>query len=874
MRRLLGGSCDQTRRLRALRWLARNLSLALLTSLALPREAAAIELRDVHKLLAAGKYEQVVVAARAASAELGWRLALLQALAATGQRETAATEAQALVDRHPTSLVALWQAYQAFRDAGDEDRAAGALRRVREAASAPGASIQDADDLVAAGQAALLWGDEPRAVLAAYFDEALERDPACRAAFLAGGELGLAKHDDALAAEWFQRGLAKLGADPDLHAGLARAHYHSDRKQMTAALDAALHVNPRHVPALLSRAEHEIDGEDYPAATRSLEKVLAIDARQPSAWAFQAVLAHLRNDPAGEERARQRALAPRARNPAVDALIGRKLSQKYRFVEGAAYQRRALAIDANHLPAKAQLAQDLLRLGKTREGWALAEQVHRLDGYDVAAFNLVTLRGHLDRFTSLPRKGFVLRMDPKEARIYGDEAAALLEEASRTLDRKYGFSRQVPVAVEIFPDQADFAVRTFGMPGGAGYLGVCFGSLITMNSPAGTGAVPVSWRSVLWHEYAHVVTLGLTGNRIPRWLSEGISVHEELARDPTWGQRMTPRYRQMILDGELAPVARLSSAFLAPSSGEHLVFAYYQSALVVEFLVQRFGQQALRAVLDDLGKGVEINQALAARTVPLAQLEKGFAEFARKRALALAPGADFTEPEPAALADDGDKALGRFLGRHPGNVPALVEQARRHMERGAWAQARPLLEKAVTLAPQPLSADGPHVMLAVVYRKLGQAADEKRLLETVAGGTSDAVSVYRRLLEIAEDSGDVALMGRHAERLLAVNPLLEAGWRGRARALEADARQRPAAAAGAVAAYERLLLLEPADQADTRLRLARLLKHRDRRAARRHVLEALAEAPRLRAGHQLLLELTGEATARAPQTPQTTEIRP
>jgi hypothetical protein len=53
------------------------------------------------------------------------------------------------------------------------------------------------------------------------------------------------------------------------------------------------------------------------------------------------------------------------------------------------------------------------------------------------------------------------------------------------------------------------------MPGGAGYLGVCFGPLITMNSPAGTGAATVSCRSVLWHEYTHVVTLGLTHNKIP-----------------------------------------------------------------------------------------------------------------------------------------------------------------------------------------------------------------------------------------------------------------------------------------------------------------------------------------------------------------------
>ena len=76
-------------------------------------------------------------------------------------------------------------------------------------------------------------------------------------------------------------GLAKLGADADLYAGLARAHYQGDRKQMTAALDAALHLNGRHRDALLLRAEHDIDGEDYPAATGSLEKVIAVDSRQP-----------------------------------------------------------------------------------------------------------------------------------------------------------------------------------------------------------------------------------------------------------------------------------------------------------------------------------------------------------------------------------------------------------------------------------------------------------------------------------------------------------------------------------------------------------------------------------------------------------------
>jgi predicted Zn-dependent protease len=842
-----------------MRWLARSLIVSLI-ALGGTHPGVAAELDDAEKLLATGKYEQAIAAARgvvAAGAAMEWRVLLIRALVATGQREQAAREAQALVDRAPNRPLAWLLSHETHRDTGDSARAAEALRRLRELASSPGASIEEPEDLVATGRAALLAGDEPKAVLSAYFDEALKRDPACKAAYLAGGQLGLDKHDDRLAAEWFQRGLAKLGADADLYAGLARAHYQGDRKQMTAALDAALHLNGRHRDALLLRAEHEIDGEDYPAATGSLEKVVAVDARQPHAWAFHAVLAHLRHDRAAEDKARQRALATRPSNPEVDALIGRKLSQKYRFAEGAAYQRRALALDPGYLPARAQLAQDLLRLGKDREGWALAAEVHAKDGYDVATFNLVTLRARLQKFTTVARKGFQgfqIRMDPAEARVYGDEVARLLEEASGTLDRKYGFQRSSAVAVEIFPDQADFAVRTFGMPGGAGYLGVCFGSLITMNSPAGTGAMPVSWRSVLWHEYAHVVTLGLTGNKIPRWLSEGISVHEELARDPHWGQRMTPRYRQMIQAGELQPVGKLSAAFISPKTGEHLVFAYYQSALVVEFLVERYGHKALKAVLEDLGRGVEINKALAARAAPLPVLEKAFEAFARKRAEAVAPQADFTPPDPGTLADDSGKALDRFLGRRPHNVPALMERARLHIEKGAWPQARTLLEKAVALAPDPRAGDGPHAVLAGVYRKLGMAAEERRMLEQLADQTSDAVAAYRRLLEIAEEKGDRTLQAKNAERLLGVNPMLEAGWRGRGQALEAAGDK--ASQAAAVTAYERLLLLEPADQADVRLRLAKLLKHKDRRAAKRHLLEALAEAPRLRAGHQLLLELS------------------
>ncbi|GIT12676.1 MAG: hypothetical protein CM1200mP34_0820 [Verrucomicrobiales bacterium] len=74
-------------------------------------------------------------------------------------------------------------------------------------------------------------------------------------------------------------------------------------------------------------------------------------------------------------------------NPLVDHEIGKKLSSKYLFAEGAAHQRQALKFDNDYVPAKTQLAQDLLRLGEDEEGWRLAAEAHEADGYDVTTFN-------------------------------------------------------------------------------------------------------------------------------------------------------------------------------------------------------------------------------------------------------------------------------------------------------------------------------------------------------------------------------------------------------------------------------------------------------------------------------------------------------
>src|SRR5205085_2638705 len=136
---------------------------------------------------------------------------------------------------------------------------------------------------------------------------------------------------------------------------------------------------------------------------------------EPRAWAFRAAIAHLQADLKGEAAARKTALSRWPRNPEVDHLIGRKLSNHYRMAEGAAYQRRALEMDAAYAPAQVQLCQDLLRLGQEEEGWKRANEIFAKDEYNVVAFNLVTLHDSLAKFKTIARDGFILRMEQREA---------------------------------------------------------------------------------------------------------------------------------------------------------------------------------------------------------------------------------------------------------------------------------------------------------------------------------------------------------------------------------------------------------------------------------------------------------------------------
>jgi tetratricopeptide (TPR) repeat protein len=822
--------------------------------------AFAADREEAEKLYRTGRYDECLRLVNDEITSDVWNEPLrrlkIKSLLARGRYPDAQAALEDALTTIPTSISLHLLGREVYRVNGNERDASGELGAIDRLIQTSARRYATPEGFVTIGRFFLLRGTDARKVLDQFYDQVTKQQPDFLDGYYATAELALEKEDYALAADTLRKAPKAAAADPRFHYLLARALAAEDRAGSAKELAEALKINPHDADSLLLKADQFIDSERYKEADQILQQVLDVNPRESRAWAYRAVLAHLRGDQEGEASARQSALAPWPSNPEVNQLIGRKLSQKYRFAEGAALQKLVLGLDPDYMPAKVQLCQDLLRLGEETEGWKLAAEIFSKDGYNVVAYNLVTLRDRLAGFRTLEGDGFVVRMDKREADLYGSRVLALLSRARKTLCEKYDVTISAPVIVEIFPQHKEFAVRTFGLPGADGLLGVCFGRVITANSPASQGDHPSNWEAVLWHEFCHVVTLSKTHNKMPRWLSEGISVYEESLADPAWGMALNPHFRAMMVGDALTPLSQLSSAFLAPKTPLHLQFAYFESALAMEFMTERAGLPAMKGLLDDLGSGLSVNESLPRRTkLSLDQLDRAFAEFARQRAEKVAPGATWEEPD--LPADATSAALSAWLEKHPQSFQGLLRLGARLVVEEKWQKAKDVLSRVKALYPGYVGPDNPYLLLAIVYRRLSESAAEHQVLEELAMRDGDAITAYLRLMEMDQASGDWAGVAKNGRRYLAVNPLVPTPHRQLARAAERLGQRDDA-----LAAYRAVALLDDTDPAEVHYHLAKLLRDAGKpQEARREVLRSLEEAPRFREAHQLLLELVEQSPA-------------
>ena len=810
------------------------------------------EIDDVKNLYRTGDYEACIELA-AEQVDKGvwnelWPRMLIESFLTTGDYSAALLSYEKALTRFPDSIrmrllgVRVYKMNNSLAKANDQIAYLDTMLR-RSAWR-----FTNRSDIVPVGDFFLARGEDPKEVLKDCYDQGVKYGAPAEVveAHLATARMAIEKNDDKVASQALSKAVKIDETDPEIFYILGKSWNATEPAKASAYFAESLKINPKFIPSLIYRAEARMSAEDFETAESVLAEVEKVNPKLPKLWALRAAIAHLQGRYEAEGRARTKALLPWALNPEVDYTIGKQLSMHYRFSESVEYQRRALVADEEYTPAKTQLAQDLLRLGETSTGWAVVDDVRKKDPYEVTIYNLKQLKAELEKFATLEAPGFVIRMDAREAKIYGQDVVKLLSEAREVLTKKYSVQLEEPIYVEIFPKQKEFAIRTFGLPGGEGFLGVCFGRLITANSPAALN-VDSNWKSVLWHEYCHVVTLQKTKNKMPRWLSEGISVYEERQRDSTWGQSMDPMYREMILGTGFVPVSQLSGAFLQPKTPLHLQFAYYESSMVVEYWIEKYGIAVMRRLLEDLAIGMPASEALKRAPGSLELLDKEFRDYAMALAAKYGEGVNFERADPKDKVE-----VEAWLAEHPDSYWGLRNKCQVLISAKKWDEALVIGEKLRAMLPDESSNEGVYAILASIHRGKENYDKERSALVELAERSSDCREALLRLIEIDEKRGDWSSLEKWCEQMQAINPI-----RSDLQQLRALTYEKLGNAAKAAEALSACLELQPTDPANIHYRLAVSLQSLGRtELAKRQVLMALEESPRYRAALELLVKIS------------------
>jgi tetratricopeptide (TPR) repeat protein len=684
-----------------------------------------------------------------------------------------------------------------------------------------------------------------------FFREAASQSPGSAVIEAAWGDLFLERHNEAEAVQSFRRALE---ADPryvPAMIGLARALTDRNPPAAEEQARAALAIDAGATDAHLVLGELALDERNPTEARTRIDAALAVNPRLARGLALRAAVAAVEGRQAEFEASVAAVLGIDPHDASAYRVPSEHVAGHYRFEEAVRLGRKAVEVDPKDAAARAALGLHLMRTGDEEAAREHLEAAFEGDPFDVVTFNLLALLDTLRSFETVRDGDFVFRLPPEEAPVMRELVPALAREAVTAMSRRYGFTPTGPLLIEMFSKHDDFAVRTAGLPGMIGALGACFGRVVTLDSPRARPPGAFHWGATLWHELAHVFTLQMSNQRVPRWLTEGTSVYEERRARPQWGRESEFDFVRAAADGQAIPLAELNAAFSDP---RRIALAYQQASYVVESIVERYGEEALHRLLRAYGEGQDDTSALAsALKVERPQLQAEFDGYIDRRYGAMARA--MKVPDGIEVDGADSSQLATLADAHAGSYPLQMLAAEALAAAGRPDAAVRYLERAAALVPVAAGAKGPRARLARLALDAGDKARAMAEFEAAVAGDLTSLDEARELAALAAELGDArrAVLA-HAR----ISELVPYEWASH------SALGRAAFAQGdlAVAAQRFSLALAagPDDPAGTKTDHAEVLvASGERDAAKRELLSALEQAPLFERAQELLLKVVEPA---------------
>ena len=638
------------------------------------------------------------------------------------------------------------------------------------------------------------------------------------------GQLFFERFNPEEAQNLYQEALAIDPKNAQAYLGIAEVLADDFNGKASEAADKALEIDPKLYKAYEIKARVALEDDDPKKAIEQADAALAIQPDDVQAIAIHATIDLL----ADKESPWTAKIANRAQGYETIAhffVINR------RYEDGIVYYRKAIAADPQLWSAYSQLGVNLMRLGREDEARKQLELAYDNHFRDKPTVNTLRLLDTYKNFVTFTTPTTILRLDKKEA----DALRPYFEEQMKfniaLYEKKYQYKLKGPVQVEVYPNHEDFAVRTLGMPG-LGALGVTFDDVVAMDSPSGRPPGEFHWASTLRHEMSHVFMLKLTNDRVPRWFTEGVAVHEETATTQDWGDRITPEIISAIRDKKLLPVAQIDRGFVHPQFAAQVIVSYYEAGKMCDYIAEHWGESKLLDMAHDF-----------ARNVPTVTVIR-----------------DELKMEPEAF----DKAFLAEIDKETGTTVQNFETWTKglgeinKLARQPDAKPDEIIAKGRALEffyPDYVELGNPYLLVAkacLTKEDKACAMDEYGKYTKNSGRDADAVKQYAKLLD---EAGKTKVAEAELDRLNFVNPL-DADLHQKLGTLYLKTHDAPLA----VREFESLVALHPIDAAGSHYNLAMAFNAEGQKdKAREEALNALEAAPNYKPAQKLLLQVSGES---------------
>jgi len=244
--------------------------------------------------------------------------------------------------------------------------------------------------------------------------------------------------------------------------------------------------------------------------------------------------------------------------------------------------------------------------GDEDEARTVLEAAHAIDPFNLATTNYLRLLDDLASFAKKETANFVVMYDASRDPVIPEYFSDYLESVHDDVCGDFHHAPAVKTYIEVFPTHDAFSVRTTGSPW-IGTVGASTGRVIALCSPR-TGENTLgtfNWAQVLRHEFTHTVTLSVTDNRIPHWMTEGLAVWEEHT-PMRW--EWVPMIYHAVKNDELFDLDELTWGFIRPKKPTDRQMAYAESFWICTYIEEKYGHASILKMLDSFKAGMSEEQ--------------------------------------------------------------------------------------------------------------------------------------------------------------------------------------------------------------------------------------------------------------------------